>query len=153
MRIPIAVSSFRKKTKNFFRGGGSIALSDQTPVLNGRLLLDELVEQPAENQPTDHEPREPECGSVLRPRDSDGRGRHAMMAQEVNQDAQCCTRCQDDNQCLAHCCVRLSCFRCRSFVNGSRPLVPTGLCAFPCLCVAPCLLVLASVALSAFGPS
>jgi len=86
----------------------------------GALLLDQLVEDSAADQSADDEPRESECGSVFRARDSDSRGAHGPMSQEVHQDAQCCTRCQYDDECFAH-------VRCLSFavaVNGSRPRVP-----------------------------
>lgn len=113
-----------KQVKLFLGWGGLQPYCYRPPFLNGSLLLDELVEQAPEDQPTDHEPRESECGSVLRPRDSDRRGRQAMMAQEVNQDAQCRSRCQDDDQPLAHVRIRLSCFR-RSFVREWEPAFRT----------------------------
>lgn len=114
---------FRKQAKTFL-GVGVYSLFCQTPVVNGSLLLDELVEQPAQDQATDHEPRESECGSVLRPRDSDRRARQAMMAQEVCQDAQRADRCQYDDQPLAHVRIRLSCFR-RSVVREWEPAFRT----------------------------
>jgi len=132
MRIPNPDPAFWKNTENFFRGGGSTPI----PIGPSVLLLDQLVEHTTDDQRTQNRPGEWDGGRVFRARDSDGRGSHRTCTQEVDQDAQCCTRCQYDDECFAH-------VRCLSFavaVNGSRPRVPCG-----CECVWLAYLVCRSV--------
>lgn len=126
------------KTGKTFLGVGVYSPFWRDPLLNGSLLLDELVEQAAAHEPTDDEPGDGERGSVLRCGDGQCSAAHGPLPEEVNQDSQRCTRGQDDDDELAHdvCSVALRRLR---FVNGSRPFIPCQL-TFPCLCVARTLL-------------
>lgn len=126
MRIPIPDYRFPKKTKNFFRGGGSTALFYQPLFVNGRwLLIDQLVEQPTTHETADDEPRDCERGSVLSCRYGQCRTAHGPLTQEVNQDTQCRTRGQNDDNELAHdvCSVRFRCW----FVSEWEPAFHTSL--------------------------